>query len=146
MENLIKRFFEFIDLFYVPISFRYKKEDSCSTCIGGIVSFILIILITTFGIYYFIPFVNRENYSLYYYTINLNQTEEINLQKSKAALAFGFECSNKQNPELYRDISIEDLLELKAKYYYYINKKKKKKIWILIFIVAKFLIFIMMKI
>ena len=43
MANLVKKFFEFIDLFYVPISFRYKKEDSYSTCIGGIFSFILII-------------------------------------------------------------------------------------------------------
>ena len=127
MANLVKKFFEFIDLFYVPISFRYKKEDSYSTCIGGIFSFILIILITAFGIYYFIPFVNRENYSLYYYTINLNQTEEINLRKSKAALAFGFECSNKANAELYKEISIEDLLELKAKYVFYKNKGKDKK-------------------
>ena len=127
MANLVKKFFEFIDLFYVPISFRYKKEDSYSTCIGGIFSFILIILITAFGIYYFIPFVNRENYSLYYYTINLNQTEEIDLRKSKAALAFGFECSNKANAELYKEISIEDLLELKAKYVFYKNKGKDKK-------------------
>ena len=127
MANLVKKFFEFIDLFYVPISFRYKKEDSYSTCIGGIFSFILIILITAFGIYYFIPFVNRENYSLYYYTINLNQTEEINLRKSKAALAFGFECSNKANAELYKEISIEDLLELKAKYVFYKNKGIDKK-------------------
>ena len=127
MANLVKKFFEFIDLFYVPISFRYKKEDSYSTCIGGIFSFILIILITAFGIYYFIPFVNRENYSLYYYTINLNQTEEINLRKSKAALAFGFECSNKANAELYKETSIEDLLELKAKYVFYKNKGKDKK-------------------
>ena len=128
MANLVKKFFEFIDLFYVPISFRYKKEDSYSTCIGGIFSFILIILITAFGIYYFIPFVNRENYSLYYYTINLNQTEEIDLRKSKAALAFGFECSNKANAELYKEISIEDLLELKAKYVFYKNKGIDKKI------------------
>ena len=127
MANLVKKFFEFIDLFYVPISFRYKKEDSYSTCIGGIFSFILIILITAFGIYYFIPFVNRENYSLYYYTINLNQTEEIDLRKSKAALAFGFECSNKANAELYKEISIEDLLELKAKYVFYKNKGIDKK-------------------
>ena len=127
MANLVKKFLEFIDLFYVPISFRYKKEDSYSTCIGGIFSFILIILITAFGIYYFIPFVNRENYSLYYYTINLNQTEEIDLRKSKAALAFGFECSNKANAELYKEISIEDLLELKAKYVFYKNKGKDKK-------------------
>ena len=127
MANLVKKFFEFIDLFYVPISFRYKKEDSYSTCIGGIFSFILIILITAFGIYYFIPFVNRENYSLYYYTINLNQTEEIDLRKSKAALAFGFECSNKANEELYKETSIEDLLELKAKYVFYKNKGKDKK-------------------
>ena len=119
--NIVKNIFEFIDLFHVPISFRYKKEDSYSTFVGGVISFIFIGLIIGFGIYHVYHFANRENYSLYYYNINLNETEEINLQKLKASLAFGFECSNIANESLYRNISIEDLLELKAKYNFYIN-------------------------
>ena len=39
MKKVIK-FFEWIDQFSVPISFRYKKEDSYSTCLGGLVSVI----------------------------------------------------------------------------------------------------------
>ena len=83
----ITKFFEWIDRFSVPISFRYKKEDSFSTCLGGVVSVIIILFTIGFGIYYFIPFYKRKNYSLYYYTINLNQTEKINLYKSKSSIA-----------------------------------------------------------
>ena len=89
--KLVKKFFEFIDFFHVPISFRYKNDDSYSTFIGGLFSLIFFILVSGFGIYYAIPFCNRKNYSLFYYTINLNKTEEINLEESKASLAFGFE-------------------------------------------------------
>ena len=73
----INKFFEWIDRFNVPISFRYKGDDNYSTFLGGLITTIIFLLTAGFGIYYFIPFVNRKNYSLYYYTINLNQTEEI---------------------------------------------------------------------
>ena len=118
---MVKSFFEFIDLFNVPISFRYKKDDSYSTFVGGIFSFIFLGLLIGFGIDYCLPFFRRENYSLYYYNINLNQTEEIQLKEFKASLAFGFECSNIANKSRYTNISIEDLLELKAKYIFYRN-------------------------
>ena len=124
--KLVKKFFEFIDFFHVPISFRYKNDDSYSTFIGGLFTLIFFILVSGFGIYYAIPFFNRKNYSLFYYTINLNKTEEINLEESKASLAFGFECTNTRNPEKYVGTSIEDYLELKDKYIYYINKGENK--------------------
>ena len=124
--KLVKKFFEFIDYFHVPISFRYKNDDSYSTFIGGLFTLIFFILVSGFGIYYAIPFCNRKNYSLFYYTINLNKTEEINLEESKASLAFGFECTNIRNSEKYEGTSIEDYLELKDKYIYYINKGENK--------------------
>ena len=117
----ITKFFEWIDRFSVPISFRYKKDDSFSTCLGGVVSLIFILFTIGFGIYYFIPFCKRKNYSLYYYTINLNQTEEINLYKSKSSIAFELECSanNDEIKKKYENISKDDLFEFNVRYIFY---------------------------
>ena len=123
MKKVIK-FFEWIDQFSVPISFRYKKEDSYSTCLGGLVSVIFFLIAGGFGIYYFIPFCQRKNYSLYYYTINLNQTEEINLYKSKSAIAFELECSGDDSiEEKYKELNIskDDVFEFKMRYIFYEN-------------------------
>ena len=57
---------------------------------------------------------------------NLDQTEEINLKKSKASLAFGFECSKQKNSEVYENLTITDLLSLKVKYVYYTNNGQNK--------------------
>ena len=101
----INNFFEFVDRFNIPISLRYKDDDNYSTLLGGIVSLSIILIALGFGIYYFIPFAKKENYSLYYYTINLKRTEEINLFKSKTALAFKFESSNNKNKERYKNLT-----------------------------------------
>ena len=115
----INKFFEWTDRFNVPISFRYKGDDSYSTFLGGLITTIIFLLTAGFGIYYLIPFVNRKNYSLYYYTINLNQTEEINLYQSNASIAFGLECSNNTNKTIYDDVKAEDIFEYRMRYIFY---------------------------
>ena len=52
----MNKFFERVDRFNFPISFRYKKDDSYSTSLGGIVSLLIILLTIGFFIYFFIPF------------------------------------------------------------------------------------------
>ena len=83
--------FKKFDKFEIPISFRHKKEDTYTTWIGGLLTFLIVGSALIFCIIYFIPFIRKKNYSLFYYTINLNKTEEINFKESKAALAVGFE-------------------------------------------------------
>ena len=122
----IKNFFEYLDQFNIPISFRYQKDDNYSTLMGGLISFIIIALSLIFGIYHFIPFVKKENFSLYYYYTNLNETEEINLKKTKSALTFRFDSYNIKNSEKYDNIGIEDLLELKVSYIFYTNNGENK--------------------
>ncbi len=119
---MCKRFspFHFLkqfDNFEVPISFRHKKQDTYATWIGGFFTLALVISALAFGIVYFIPFVKKENYSLYYYTMNLKNTEEINFKKSRATLAYGFECS--KNISDYVNYNIEDFIETEFKYNYY---------------------------
>ena len=114
------------DQFAIPISFRHKKEDTYNNWIGGVFTLIIVGLSLGFGIYYSIDFFKKNNYTVYYYTTNLDQTEEINLKKSKAALAFGFECSKQKNSEVYKNLTISDLLLLKVKYVYYTNNGRNK--------------------
>ena len=123
MCNCFFHYFKKLDGFDIPISFRHKREDTYSTWIGGLITFLIVGFALGFCIAYFIPFVKKENYSLYYYSVNLDQTEKFNLAKSKSSLAFGLECSGSGT----QSMSIEDLLELKAKYIYYIDKGKTKK-------------------
>jgi hypothetical protein len=122
MGNYFFHYFKKLDNFDIPISFRHKREDTYGTWIGGFINFVIVGFALGFCIVYFIPFVRKENYNLYYYTINLNQTEQFNLAKSKSAIALGFECSGGDDPNL----SIEDLLELKVRYIYYLNDGKNK--------------------
>ena len=122
MGNCFFHYFKKFDGFDIPISFRHKREDTYSTWIGGLITFLIVGFALGLCIVYFIPFVKKENYSLYYYSVNLNQTEEFNLAKSKSSLAFGFECSG--NGTQY--LSIENLLELKAKYIHYEDEGKNK--------------------
>ena len=114
------------DGFDIPVTFRYRGDDTYSSWIGGSIFFVLVCLALASGILDLIPFCQRKNYSLRYYTINLNETEEINLYKSKSSIAFGFECSSKSNIEKYKNIKLEDLIELNARYIYYTNNGQNK--------------------
>jgi hypothetical protein len=62
MGNFLKK----IDLFEIPISFRYKKEDGFSTVIGGIFTLAIIIWFIIILIYDFIPFIKKENFTFFF--------------------------------------------------------------------------------
>ena len=109
-------YFKKFDRFEVPISFRHKKEDSYTTWIGGLFTCLIIGCALVFFIIYFIPFVKKENYSLYYYTINLDKTEEINFKKSETSFALGFDCSDNETKMYHGENTIDDYVELKIKY------------------------------
>ena len=108
MGNFLKK----IDLFEIPISFRYKKEDGFSTVIGGIFTLAIIIWFIIILIYDFIPFIKKENFTFFFNIINIPYTEEIKLNGS---FAIGFGCDNDQNGR-----KLEKYLDLEVKYY---NKK-----------------------
>ena len=126
-NNSIFHYFKKLDRFEIPISFRHKKENTYTTWIGGLITLIIIILALIFCIIYLIPFANKENYSLYYYTVNLNKTEHINLAESKSAIAFKFDCPNNKNETIqkYGQLKIEDLMKLNVIYSYFINGSKE---------------------
>ena len=66
-----------IDLFGVYYNFTYKSKERYQTSLGGLFILLFIIRVYVMGIYYFIPFMNRKNYTIVYYTMNLAATEAV---------------------------------------------------------------------
>jgi len=104
-----------IDIFGVPFNFKYKTKDKYSTPFGGFILLLFSILALTFGIYYLIPFLNRKNLSIIYYTMNIPKTERIRLKDSKAAFAIGYDCQERTG------IKASDIFNLEILYVLYIK-------------------------
>ena len=119
----IKNFLKTIDIFGTTFSFRYKNRKRYQTVSGGIILILFIILVLIFLIYYFIPFANRKNYTIVYYTMNLAATEEVNLFKTKSNFAVGLFCEKNENEKYF----VYDLLEIKPKYTRYIKNNDSSK-------------------
>ena len=88
----IKGFLQKIDVFGVSYSFKHKKSEKYNTSLGGFIFLLFIVVVIIFGIYYFIPFYNRKNFSIIYYSMNMPVTDTIKLSESKASFAIGLEC------------------------------------------------------
>ena len=86
------------DFFGESFTFRYKDEDKHASILGGIICIIFYIIAFLYFIYNFIPFIKRENFSLQYYTMNLEETEKIKLAEETTAFAFGL-TDNSDNKE-----------------------------------------------
>ena len=108
--EIIKYFLSAIDIFGTTYSFRYKQKERYQTVLGGFVLILFLALVLAFGIYNFIPFINRKNYAIVYYSMNLAVTEEVNLFKSESNFAVGVNCEDNKNEKL----SVSDLLVLKT--------------------------------
>ena len=115
-----KNFLRKIDIFGVSFNFKYKTKDKYSTAYGGLILLIFSFLALTFGIYYLIPFINRNNLSIIYYTMNIPKTESIILKDSKAAFGIGLDCEDKT------DLKANDVFTFESNYTLYIKDKNGK--------------------
>ena len=106
-----------IDIFGVPLNFKYKKEEKFSTALGGLIIIAFCIIALVFGIFYFIPFYKRQNLSIIYYTMNIPETETIKFKDSQAAFAIGLDCDAKGR------FKAEDVFKLESRYIIYIKDK-----------------------
>ena len=109
----IKKFLRTIDIFGIYYNFKYQNHEKYKTVVGGIFVILLFIFVCFMMIYYFIPFVNRRNYTIVYYTMNLATTEEVDLFTADSNLAMGLECGSNNG--------IYDLLDLVVKYITYVK-------------------------
>ena len=115
--SIITKFLKNIDQFGVPFSFKYNSEEKYTTCLGGIIFLIFCIVSVSYFIINLIPFFRKDNFTLQFYTMNLQKTEEIKLKESKTAFAFGLTCSDdnitKGVRELF-DLQIHFLEQIKV--------------------------------
>ena len=118
----IKKLLKKIDLFGVNINFKYQSNDTYTTSLGGFFILIFGALALAFGIYYFIPFINRKNLSIIYYTMNTAETEQIKLKDSKAAFSIGFQCDETDN------LKVNDIFALDSRFVIYVKDKEGKSI------------------
>ena len=125
--NSFKNFFRAIDIFGINFYFRYKNKEKYQTSLGGFIVILFCIVVVVVEIYYFIPFINRKNYTIVYYQMNLAATEEVNLFESNSNFAVGLTCEENKNEKYL----ITDLLNLVSKYMmiFTINMISKWIIW-----------------
>ena len=121
--NCIKGFFQKIDVFGVPYSFKHKKSEKYNTSLGGFIFFLFIVAVLIIGIYYFIPFYNRKNLSIIYYSMNMPVTDTIKLSESKASFAIGLACPFEEKTQ----VSGKDLFDLQLTYIIYTTDHEGKK-------------------
>ena len=110
-----KGFLQKIDIFGVPYTFKHKNNEKYGTSLGGFILILFIIAVFVIGIYYFIPFYNRKNFSIIYYSMNMPITDTIQLSESKANFAIGLACPL----EAKTQVSGKDLFDLKLTYIVY---------------------------
>ena len=118
-----KNFLRTIDIYGTTFYFKFKNREKYQTIIGGVIIFLFVILVSIVGIYYFIPFVNRKNYNIVYYTMNLAVTEEVNLFQSESNFAVGLFCEKNSK----ENMTVHDLLEMKPKYTSLVKKSDGTK-------------------
>ena len=93
--SFVKKMLKKIDLFGVTFSFKYENEEKYSSLIGSLVCLGFYFLAFYVFIKNFIPFHNRENFNLQFYSINLEQTEKIRFEKP-IVFSFGINCGSNE--------------------------------------------------
>ena len=121
-KNLVKwkttkNFFRESDAFGISFTFRFKKENNFATWQGGVLTFLIIAMYLFFGIYYFIPFVRRENYTLFYDL--KNNVEQIKLNFSISSFEIKMDCHDEN-----QNSKIKEYLNFSATYITKINNSK----------------------
>jgi len=108
-STFVRGFLKKIDFFGVPFSFKYNYEEKYTTCLGGIVFILFCIGCLSYFIINLFPFFRREIFSLQFYRMNLEETEEINIRESKTAFAFGLTCGDDNTNQIIRGLFNLDL-------------------------------------
>ena len=110
----VNEFFRKFDSFGVPLTFKYKSKEKYTTAIGGIFTLIFVALAIFLGVYNFIPFYNKKNFTTIYYLLKLAETEQIYFDKSKVAFSIGLNCWTGSD-----GTKADDLFDVLYKYNYW---------------------------
>ena len=118
----IKSFLRKLDVFGVPYAFKYRDKEKYTTALGGLFVVLFIAAALFMGIYYFIPFYNRKNYTTVYYTLTMAKTEVVNFGVSETAFAIGLNCWTGKDGTV-----ADDLFRIDHKFIYYKLEEEYKK-------------------
>ena len=99
-----------LDFFGVPFSFKYNKKETFTTPLGGLFIILFTIVSLYLCFYNLLAFIDRDNFAIVYYTMNIPVTEAISLKNSNAALAFGYDCTS------YGRFRANDILDIDVQY------------------------------
>ena len=120
----IKNFLRKLDVFGVPYNFKYDTHEKYTTALGGLAVILFFMVALFFGIYYFIPFYNRKNYTTVYFTLTMSHTEQVNFVQSETAFAIGLNCWTASDGTVG-----DDLFRIDHKFIYYkLDNEYKKNI------------------
>ena len=126
----IKKFLKKLDLFGVNLNFKYQANDTYTTSLGGLFIIIFCGVALGFGAYNFIPFIQKKNFTIIYYSMNIPKTEQIRFADSKAAFSIGYRCDESDN------FSVRDIFNLESRFVIYsknsqgiTDKKKEQLSW-----------------
>ena len=111
--KVIYRTLRKLDFFGVPFSFRYNKKEKFTTSLGGLFVILFTIISLYLCFYNLMAFIDRDNFAIVYYTMNIPKTEGISLKSSNAALAFGYDCS------IYGRFKADDVFDIEVRYIAY---------------------------
>ena len=111
----LRKFLKKLDVFGVSYSFKYKNDEKYTTATGGLTIVIFAVVVLVYGVYFFIPFYNRENLNIIYYSMNMPETESIKLYKSEANFAVGLDCEIDKKTSL----TCDDLFNVEIAYITY---------------------------
>lgn len=100
MERIRKKLKK-IDPFGENFTFKYNDYDKYSTSLGGLVGLIFGLTSLVFFILNLTAFFQRQSFTSQFYTINLEQTEDINLNKF---IAFGIDCRTEERTNKTKDL------------------------------------------
>ena len=122
----IKSLLRNLDVFGVPYNFKYRNKEKYTTALGGLFVVLFIAAALFMGIYYFIPFYNRKNYTTVYYTLTMSHTERVSFGESETAFAIGLNCWKSESDGTTAD----QLFRIDHKYIYYklVDNEYKKNI------------------
>ena len=110
----IKEFFIWFDSSETPFTFTHNS----ATFFSGIISFLYTIAAILFLIGALIPFCKKENFTLHYYTMNLEKTEVLDFNDKSVAFAFGLDCRKEEKTK-----EAEELFDL---YFAYVSRAHER--------------------
>ena len=118
----IKKLLRKVDVFGVPYNFKYESHEKYTTALGGLAVILFFVVALFFGIYYFIPFYNRKNYTTVYFTLTTSHTEQVSFFQSETAFAIGLNCWTASDGTVG-----DDLFRIEHKFIHYKLEKEYKK-------------------